>query len=81
MSAADSGGFRMSEPQLHEMTSGPRPAATVNAPVEFVKLTLTMVKSTSGATANTFADSPVPWPLSSSFGFVAAGPSTTGFAR
>ena len=81
MFAAERPGPGMSDPQLQLMTCGPSPIAVFNAPVEFTKLIFTMVKSMSGATANRFADSPVPCPLASSFGLAAAGPRTTGAAR
>ena len=63
------------------MMSGDSAAAALNAPVLLTKLIFTIVKSTSGAAAKMFADSAVPWPLSSFAGALAAGPSTTGCAR
>jgi hypothetical protein len=45
------------------------------------KLSFTIVKSMSGAAAKAFADSPVPWPISSFPGFVVPGPSSTGAER
>jgi hypothetical protein len=76
--AADSGPPHTSLPQLQLMTSGARETAVLNAPVLLTKLTFTIRKFTSGATAKTLADSAVPWPLASSVGSVALGPSATG---
>ena len=80
-SAALSGGLSWLEPQLQLMMCGERATAALNAPMVFTKLSFTIVKSMSGATANAFADSAVPCPTSSSFGLAVAGPSTTGDER
>jgi len=53
------------------ITCGDSPTAALNAPMLLTKLIFTIVKSTSGATAKMFADSAVPWPLSSAVGFAA----------
>src|SRR5688500_14535949 len=59
-SAADKGGYGLSPPQLHEMICGPSATAALKAPVELIGPIFTIVNSASGATENTFADSPVP---------------------
>src|SRR5918998_1394202 len=59
-SEADSGGFALVVAQLHEMMSGRSSMAALSAPAGFAKFILTIVNSTSGATAKRFADSPAP---------------------
>ena len=80
-SAALSGPYWLLLPQLQVMMCGLSPTAALNAPIELTKLIFTVCSSTSGATAKMFADSPVPWPLSSASGLAAPGPSTTGATR
>src|SRR5918992_239053 len=79
--AAERGGFMTLDPQLLLMIWGPSATAALNPPTVLTKLIFTMVKSTSGATAKMFADSPVPWPTSSAAAFAAPGPRTTGEDR
>jgi hypothetical protein len=58
--AADSGPLTMLEPQLLVMMCGSSPIAALKAPIVLTNDILTIRKSTSGAVANTFADSEVP---------------------
>ena len=85
-SAALSGPDRMSELQLLVMMSGPSATAALKAAVMLTSApdavaALTGLSVQSGAVANTFADSPVPWPFSSLPGSAVPGPSTTGSIR
>ena len=74
-------GVRLSLPQLQVMMSGESATAALKEPIEFEKFIFTGSSWTSGATANMFADSPVPCPLSSFVGLAAAGPNNTGATR
>ena len=85
-SAALSGPVGTSEVQLFVMTSGSRATAALNAAVMFTSAPELVAAFTgwsvqSGAVENTFADSPLPWPFSSTPGSAVPGPSTTGSTR
>src|SRR5687767_3186073 len=84
--AALSGGFWMFDAQLLVMIAGPSATAALNAAVMLTSApaavaALIGVSVQSGAVEKMFADSPVPWPFSSTPGSAVPGPSTVGLTR
>ena len=72
--------------QLFVMIDGFKATAALKAAVVLTRApdalaVFTGRRVTSGAVANTFADSPVPWPTASTVGAAVPGPSTVGSTR